>query len=439
MHTPVEATEAALAAYAAAAADCVVSLGGGSTIGLGKAIAVRTGADQVAVPTTYAGSEMTDILGETAEGRKTTRRDPAIRPETVIYDVALTMGLPPALTASSGLNALAHAVEALYAPDRNPVMTLFAAEAVAALAEALPALAVAPGDRAARGRALYGAWLCGAALGGTTMALHHKLCHVLGGAFGLPHSETHAVILPHAAAYNAPAAGALLAPVSAALGGAAPGPGLYDLAAADRRAARAPRPRPRRGRSRPGGRHGGGEPVLEPAPDRARRDPRAPGRGLGGRAAGGMSLEGREIAVIGAGIGGLAAAVALAQRGARVALFEQAAALTEVGAGLQVSPNGVAVLEALGLGAAAAARASLPEAVELRDHRAGRLVARVPLGAPRRARYGRPYWQFHRADLLAVLAAGAAAAGVELRLATRITAVEAAGPGVAWPPRAAPA
>ncbi len=214
----------------AAGADCVVSLGGGSTIGLGKAIAVRTGADQVAVPTTYAGSEMTDILGETAAGRKTTRRDPAIRPETVIYDVALTLGLPPALTASSGLNALAHAVEALYARDRNPVMTLFAGEAFAALAGALPALAAAPGDRAARARALYGAWLCGAALGGTTMALHHKLCHVLGGSFGLPHSETHAVILPHATAYNAPAAGELLAPVSAALDGAEPGRGLYDLA-----------------------------------------------------------------------------------------------------------------------------------------------------------------------------------------------------------------
>ena len=130
MHTPVEVTEAALAAYGAAGADCVVALGGGSTIGLGKAIAVRTGADQVAVPTTYAGSEMTDILGETADGRKTTRRDPAIRPETVIYDVALTLGLPPGLTATSGLNALAHAVEALYARDRNPVLTLVAGEAV---------------------------------------------------------------------------------------------------------------------------------------------------------------------------------------------------------------------------------------------------------------------------------------------------------------------
>jgi maleylacetate reductase len=230
MHTPVAVTEDALAAYFASGADCVVALGGGSTVGLGKAIALRTGADQVAVPTTYAGSEMTDILGETAEGRKTTRRDPAILPETVIYDVALTLGLPPRLTATSGLNALAHAVEALYAPDRNPILTLMAREAVGALGAALPALTDDPGDRAARTRALYGAWLCGAALGGTTMGLHHKLCHVLGGSFGLPHSETHAVVLPHAAAYNGAVAGDLLAPVGEALGGGSPGTALHRLA-----------------------------------------------------------------------------------------------------------------------------------------------------------------------------------------------------------------
>jgi maleylacetate reductase len=173
---------------------------------------------------------MTDILGETAGGRKTTRRDPAIRPQTVIYDVALTLGLPPRLTATSGLNALAHAVEALYAPHRNPILTLMAGEAVRALGGALPALASDPGDRAARTQALYGAWLCGAALGGTTMGLHHKLCHVLGGSFGLPHAETHAVVLPHAAAYNGAVAGELLAPVGAALGGGPPGAALHRLA-----------------------------------------------------------------------------------------------------------------------------------------------------------------------------------------------------------------
>ncbi|HET9067435.1 MAG TPA: FAD-dependent monooxygenase [Amaricoccus sp.] len=143
-----------------------------------------------------------------------------------------------------------------------------------------------------------------------------------------------------------------------------------------------------------------------------------------------MSLTGREVAVVGAGIGGLAAAVALARRGAKVVVLEQADALGEVGAGLQIGPNGVAVLEALGLGERAAARASLPEAVELRDHRAGRLVARVPLGAAARARYGRPYWQFHRADLLALLADAAEAAGVELRLGRRIVALEGLEPGV---------
>jgi len=231
MHTPVAVSEAAVAAYRDAEADCVVALGGGSTIGLGKAIALRTGADQVAVPTTYAGSEMTDILGETAAGRKTTRRDRAILPETVIYDVALTLSLPARLTATSGLNAMAHAVEALYAPDRNPIVTLMAGEAVAALAAALPVLAADPGDRTARGRALYGAWLGGAALGGTTMGLHHKLCHVLGGSFGLPHAETHAVILPHAVAFNAGAAKGLLAPLVAALGGP---PGERILALAER-------------------------------------------------------------------------------------------------------------------------------------------------------------------------------------------------------------
>ena len=430
MHTPLEATEAALAAWGAAGADCLVALGGGSTIGLGKAIAVRTGADQVAVPTTYAGSEMTDILGETAQGRKTTRRDPAIRPETVIYDVALTLRLPPALTASSGLNALAHAVEALYAPDRNPVLTLLAVEAVGALGAALPVLAGAPGDRAARGRALYGAWLCGAALGGTTMALHHKLCHVLGGSFGLPHAETHAVILPHAAAYNAAAAGALLAPVTEALGGATPGGGALRSRGTHRRAAVAARAGARGGRSRPGGGAGDGGALPEPAAGRAWRAARAAAAGLGRAAAGGMSLAGVEVAVIGAGIGGLAAATALARRGARVRVFERAAALGEVGAGIQIAPNGVAVLAALGLAEAAAAYASVPQAVELRGHRRGGLVARLPLGATALVRYGRPYWQLHRADLLAVLAAGATGAGAELRLGSAVDAVAAGEAGV---------
>jgi len=229
-HTPVQVTEKALSAYEASAADCVVSLGGGSTTGLGKAIATRTGADQVVIPTTYAGSEMTDILCETAGGEKTTRRDPSILPETVIYDVDLTRSLPPSLTVTSGLNAMAHAAEALYAPDRNPIVSLMAADAIRALCLALPAIARNPDDRDARASALYGAWLCGAALGGTSMALHHKLCHVLGGSFDTPHAETHAILLPHTIGFNSAKAADLLAPISQVLGGT-PGVVLFDFAA----------------------------------------------------------------------------------------------------------------------------------------------------------------------------------------------------------------
>jgi maleylacetate reductase len=231
MHTPVAVTEQAVAAYSASGADCVVSLGGGSTVGLGKAIAVRTGADQVVVPTTYAGSEMTDILGETAQGEKTTRRDPAIRPETVVYDVDLTMTLPVGLTVTSALNAIAHAMEAFYAPDRNPVTTALARDALPAFARAMPRLMADPQDREARADALYGAWCCSTALGYVSMALHHKLAHVLGGSFGLPHAETHAVLLPHTAAYNEDAAGGALAPIAQAFGHPRAGAALWHFAA----------------------------------------------------------------------------------------------------------------------------------------------------------------------------------------------------------------
>jgi maleylacetate reductase len=229
MHTPSEVTERALAAFRASGADCVVALGGGSTIGLGKAIATRTGADQVVIPTTYAGSEMTDILGETARGEKVTRRDPSILPETVIYDVDLTLTLPVPLAVTSGLNAMAHAAEALYARDRNPIITLLAIDAIRALVDALPVIVRDGGDRTARGTALYGAWLCGAALGGASMALHHKLCHTLGGSFDTPHSETHAILLPHTIGFNAVEVPELLRPVSSALGGT-PGAALFDFA-----------------------------------------------------------------------------------------------------------------------------------------------------------------------------------------------------------------
>jgi alcohol dehydrogenase class IV len=217
MHTPVEVTERALREVQDRRADCIVSLGGGSTTGLGKAIALQTGLDQVVIPTTYAGSEATPILGQTDGGRKTTLKDKAVLPEVVIYDVDLTLTLPPKLSASSGLNAMAHAVEALYAPDGNPVTSMLAEQGIAALACALPSIVANPTGIGARTDALFGAWACGTCLGTVGMSLHHKLCHVLGGTFDLPHAETHAIILPYAVAYNAAAAPDAMARIAHAL------------------------------------------------------------------------------------------------------------------------------------------------------------------------------------------------------------------------------
>ena len=229
MHTPVEVTAEALETVKAAGADCTVALGGGSTTGLGKAIALRTDLVQIVIPTTYAGSEATPILGETRDGLKTTQRDPKILPEVIIYDVDLTLSLPVGLTVASGVNAIAHAVEGLYAQDHNPIISLMAEEGIRALGRALPWIVDDPQDVDARSDALYGAWLCGEVLGAVGMALHHKLCHTLGGTFNLPHAETHTVILPHAAAYNAAAAPMAMARIARALGVADAPSGLQDL------------------------------------------------------------------------------------------------------------------------------------------------------------------------------------------------------------------
>jgi alcohol dehydrogenase class IV len=206
MHTPVTVTEDAAALAAQHGINGIVAVGGGSAIGLGKAIALRTNAVQVVLPTTYSGSEMTDIVGQTAGGVKQTTRDPTVLPEVIVYDVELTSTLPAPISVASGANAMAHAIEGLYAENSNPLIALIAEEGIRALAAALPRLSHALDDMPARAEALYGAWLCGTVLGATSMALHHKLCHVLGGTFDLPHAETHAVLLPHTIAYNAPAA-----------------------------------------------------------------------------------------------------------------------------------------------------------------------------------------------------------------------------------------
>lgn len=218
MHVPIEAAREARAEAARLAADCAVAIGGGSTTGLGKAIALESGLPIVAVPTTYAGSEMTPIYGLTEGGLKKTGRDERVRPRTVIYDPELTLSLPLAMTVTSAFNAIAHAAEGLYAPDVNPVIALMAEEGIRASAAALVPLQANPRDIAARSDALYGAWLCGTVLGAITMGLHHKLCHTLGGGFNLPHAEVHAVVLPHALAYNASAAPEAMARVARALG-----------------------------------------------------------------------------------------------------------------------------------------------------------------------------------------------------------------------------
>ncbi|WP_434694905.1 maleylacetate reductase [Pseudomonas sp. Z1-14] len=229
MHTPVDVTEKAMQAFVETKADCIVAYGGGSTIGLGKAIALRNDAAQVVIATTYAGSEVTPVLGETENGIKRTRSDARILPETVIYDPELTLELPVKVSVASGLNAIAHAVEGLYAQDRNPISSLLAVEGLRSMSEALRLIVKQPGDIEARSLALYGAWLCGTVLGVVGMSLHHKLCHVLGGSFNLPHAETHAAILPHSIAYNARAAASELAPAAALFEDDLPG-GLYDLA-----------------------------------------------------------------------------------------------------------------------------------------------------------------------------------------------------------------
>jgi alcohol dehydrogenase class IV len=229
MHTPVPVTEQAVALAGQHGIDGIVAVGGGSAIGLAKAMALRTDAVQVVLPTTYSGSEMTDIVGQTADGTKTTTRDGRVLPEVVLYDLELTSTLPAVVSVTSGMNAMAHAIEGLYAENTNPMVALMAEEGLRALATALPRVVRALDDTAARAGALYGAWLCGSVLQATSMALHHKLCHVLGGAFDLPHAETHAVMLPHTVAYNAPAVPGPLARVARALDAPYPAQRLFDL------------------------------------------------------------------------------------------------------------------------------------------------------------------------------------------------------------------
>ncbi len=230
MHVPIETARAAREEARRLGADCAVAVGGGSTTGLGKAIALDSGLPILAIPTTYAGSEMTPIWGLTEAGVKKTGRDPRVLPRTVIYDPALTLTLPYPLTVTSAINAIAHAAEGLYAHDVNPVVALMAEEGIRASAAALAPLQSDPTDLHARGDALYGAWLCGTVLGSVAMGLHHKLCHTLGGSFNLPHADVHTVVLPHALAYNTDDAPHAMQRIARALGESDAAAGVHALA-----------------------------------------------------------------------------------------------------------------------------------------------------------------------------------------------------------------
>ena len=229
-HVPVEIAAKARRTADQLDADLLLCVGGGSATGLAKAVARERSMPILAVPTTYAGSEMSNIWGLTEGQRKTTGRDPRVLPSVVVYDPELTVTMPAGLTATSGMNSLAHAVEALYAQGASPIVALIAEESVRALARALPSCVQRPDDLAGRSDALYGAFLSGVALGNATMGVHHKVCHVLGGAYNLPHGGIHSAVLPYAVAYNRHAASEAMRRIAAALGADDAAVGLWDLA-----------------------------------------------------------------------------------------------------------------------------------------------------------------------------------------------------------------
>ncbi len=232
-HVPEELVTATQSVVVASSPDAIVTIGGGSATGLGKAVAIETGIPLVVVPTTFAGSEMTPVYGITGE-HKQTGRDLRALPRVVIYDPKLTMTLPKEVIGPSGLNAISHCVEALYAPGSNPIGDLYAVEGVRILARTLPAILDEPDDLEARGDALFGAHLAGKAFAVAGSALHHKLCHVLGGTFRLVHGEVNSVVLPHVTSFNAPAVPDAMARIAEALGGSPDGSAaaglLFDLA-----------------------------------------------------------------------------------------------------------------------------------------------------------------------------------------------------------------
>ena len=206
MHVPVEVADRARAAAAERDVDVLLCIGGGSTTGLAKAIALTTGLPIVAVPTTYAGSEATNVWGLTEGAKKTTGVDPRVLPRAIVYDAALTVTLPVPMSVASGLNAVAHCVDSMWAPRTDPIDQAIAAEGIRALRLGLPAVVAEPTGLGGREQTLYGAYLAAVAFSSAGSGLHHKICHVLGGKFDLPHAQTHAIVLPYVLAFNGPAA-----------------------------------------------------------------------------------------------------------------------------------------------------------------------------------------------------------------------------------------
>jgi alcohol dehydrogenase class IV len=225
MHVPVAVAERARGAAAKADADVLISIGGGSATGLAKAIAMTTGLPIIAVPTTYAGSEATAVWGLTEGEAKTTGTDPKVLPRTVVYDAALTLSLPVEMSVASGLNALAHCVDALWAPKADPVNAAFATEGIRALNAGLPKVAADPAGIAGREEALYASYVSAVAFASAGSALHHKICHVLGGKYNLPHAQTHATVLPYVLAFNGPAAPEAWERIGGAFGQSSVSPG----------------------------------------------------------------------------------------------------------------------------------------------------------------------------------------------------------------------
>jgi alcohol dehydrogenase class IV len=228
-HTPTDVTQSALLAVQSVQANGILSIGGGSTTGLGKALALRTDLPQLVLPTTFAGSEMTSILGQTENGLKTTQRSLSVLPETVIYDPELTKTMPAFIAGPSGMNAIAHSVEALYAEEANPILSLMAKDSIRAFGQSLTRIVDGTASIDDHANALYGAWLGGVCLGSIGMAIHHKICHTLGGTFDLPHADVHCLMIPYSTAYNREAAPEAMRQIADALGADDAPAVLYDL------------------------------------------------------------------------------------------------------------------------------------------------------------------------------------------------------------------